>query len=271
MTRLLTLVLSSASDPYIRILEEGQEPTWISSARALGNQVFPYLSAGSGQSASALNVEKLFDRHEFINRIGANRWRHVRNEPGKLSRELIACNKSQFRLDQRRSRLVSEGRDSLALIGLRTLEAFRFVLENYEFEFLARTNTSSYINVEKLRSFLPSKVRSGQVFALQGRWGKFQYPSGALYVCSRQDLELVVESSALWQHEYIDDVALGLLLRRVVPNLTYIDIPRFEFPFHPDVEPLVSNANSAAHFRCKSSDWRETVRRMHRLNACHSQ
>lgn len=267
MTSVLTLVLSSNLDPYDRILSEGQEKTWIRDARRDGFQVLPYLASSSVPIDVAVRrIEKKLSRHERINRLGLNAVRAVRRSPGSLSRELIALNVPTSTLDERHGRIYSSIADSLATIGLRTLEAFQYALKHYSFDYLARTNTSSYVDVDRLSRLLPEKPSDSKVFALQGTWGRMQYPSGALYVLSRQTVELVVHNASDWQHEYMDDVALGLLLARHIKNLEYEDVPRFDFPFTGEQKDPYFPA-TYVHYRCKSSNWRFTVSRHSNIHA----
>jgi hypothetical protein len=154
--------------------------------------------------------------------------------------------------------------DSLASIGVTTLLSFKFALENYQFDYLARTNTSSYLNLDILNELVNAHVSVGskRVLALHGFWGKKPYPSGALYVLSRQQIEEVVSKAHEWIHDYIDDVALGLLLN--LKKNDYIPISRYEFEANStssygEILPKVGYA----HYRCKGSNSRETIQNLH--------
>lgn len=151
--------------------------------------------------------------------------------------------------------------EGLPFIGARTLRAFEFALNNFEFEYLARTNSSSYLDVRGLALHLPRESSSGVIHGLTGRWGRSTYPSGALYIMSRADVETVINNKERWIHEYIDDVALGLLAKEVFGQVSYIPVPRFDFPFlwspqEPKAPP------GFMHYRCKSTDPQTTIARM---------
>lgn len=267
MNSVLTLVLSSTNHPYDKILSEGQEKTWIEAARRHGNQVIPYLSISRSLPDRTLaKIERKLERHEWVNRLGLNSVRPIRRSPGNLSQSLLDKFVLSGNLDEGLSRLHSSVEDTPASIGLRTLEAFKYALDHYSFDYLARTNTSSYVDVNQLSRGLPPRSSQHKVFALQGSWGRTPYPSGALYVLPRQTVELVADRAGDWQHEYIDDVALGLLLAKHIRNLEYEAIPRFEFPFEVDYQDMPI-PSSFVHYRCKSAEWRTTVRRQWRVHA----
>ena len=236
-------------------------------ARRHGHQVIPYLSLSSSLPDSTFaKIERKLERHEWVNRLGLNSVRPIRRTPGKLSQALFNKFVLSGTFDESLSRLYSSVVDTPASIGLRTLEAFKYALDNYSFDYLARTNTSSYVDIDQLGRGLPPRSSQHKVFALQGSWGRTPYPSGALYVLPRQTVQLVADRAADWQHEYMDDVALGLLLAKHIKNLEYEAIPRFEFPFGVDYQDTTI-PSGFVHYRCKSSDWRTTVGRQWRVHA----
>lgn len=267
-SRLLVLVLASNRHPYDRLLLDGQTPTWIDHSRRLGVPTIPYLGslAGSIPGNKEFNIRFRFEH--MVSLFGLNRVRRVHKEPKYLSRKFRSQSYPEAQLSNDETSIMSSIPDHLSTVGLRTLDAMRVVANHFEFDYLVRTNSSSYIDVKSLSEFLPEKAMAGSVFGLHGTWGRISYPSGALYVISRSDLLEVISNSHLWQHEYIDDVALGLLLHKLNPSIQYIDIPRFDFPFNSK-ETVQSDLQfqPAIHFRCKSDDWRESVRRMHEVHS----
>ena len=266
--RLLVLVLSSNRHPYDRLLRDGQAPTWIDYSRSLGVPTIPYLGslAGSIPGNKEFNIRVRYEH--LVSLFGFNRVRRVHKEPKSLSQKFRSQSYPVAQLSGDKSTIMSAIPDHLSTVGLRTLEAMRLVASHFEFDYLVRTNSSSYLDVKGLSEFLPDKAMAGSVFGLHGTWGRFRYPSGALYVISRSDLLEVISNAQQWQHEYIDDVALGLLLHKLNPSTQYIDIPRFDFPFKSK-ETLETDLQfqPAIHFRCKSDNWNESVRMMHEVHS----
>lgn len=260
-SKLLTLVLSSEEQPFQDIRLLGQRPTWISQAESEGFSVLAYTSKGDANERLRRQVDRVHGLEEVINKTPLSRIRPVRGLPGRLSSQVVlASAEAEVQIDGWGNLDDSLG-DGLALIGARTIRAFEYALENFDFEFLARTNTSSYLDVSGLSKQLPESASRGTIYALSGRWGRNPYPSGALYVLSRQDLEELVANQHFWIHEYIDDVALGLLAKRVFGTPTYIPIERFEYPFNAGADDPQASKDFV-HYRCKSPQPDVTISRL---------
>lgn len=260
-SKLLTLILSSDKQPFFEIRVHGQGPTWVTQAENDGFRVLAYTSTGDGNEELSREITRLHNIEEAINRTPLHRIRPIRSSPGRLSSKVnLASDRAKLEVSAA-GNLVDDLGDGLPLIGARTIRAFEFALANYQFDFLARTNTSSYLDVQRLADQLPDEAKRGTIYALTGKWGRFPYPSGALYVMSREDIKEIVANQDKWIHEYIDDVALGLLAKKIFGNLSYVPIERFDFPFDtgtadPEASPCF------VHYRCKSPHSDVTVSRL---------
>ena len=93
--------------------------------------------------------------------------------------------------------------------------------ENSEFDYLFRTNTSSYLSIENLNKFIDENF-TGKEFVYSGlihdtkdvEGNKIYFASGSGYLLNRRVVKLILENSNLWEHQYWDDVSLGLLLKK---------------------------------------------------------
>lgn len=117
--------------------------------------------------------------------------------------------------------------------GRKTLKAFEYSLARCDFDFVFRTNCSTYVDLPNLRDHVQSYVEATRVYAgavdrqsvvdeATGRREYFQLAYGFGYLLSRDLVELVVEKQDEWDHSLTDDFALGKLLTRagVTPTLT---------------------------------------------------
>jgi len=142
---------------------------------------------------------------------------------------------------------IKEGYYSL---GYKTLKMFRYI-KNLNYDYIFRTNSSSYINQSQLLEFLLDKPRAkfycGIIPFLSPK-----FASGCGYFLSRDLVNLVLKNKRLWNHKLLDDVALGELL-------SLLDIPidnrakRVDM-FGDDGKMLDIeniNVNEHYHFRCK--------------------
>jgi len=264
---LLTLVLSSMKPGYKEILFDGQIPTWISTHRQKGFNILPYVAHSATASdlfaPSIQDLEARLARQSIITRAHLNQFRIVKKSPSDsslfLSRQLFRRN---VWMDSPNKTLLVDVPDSLATIGFSTLSVLKYSLDNYKFDFMVRTNTSSYVNLDRLQRFLAKQPKERKVFALSGRWGRQSYPSGALYVLSRETAEEIVKKSSKWLHDYIDDVALGILLNLSPDDL--VPIPRYEFSNSKldSADQVIDFDPQLIHYRCKANSATKTIQNM---------
>lgn len=206
---------------------------------------------------------------EFLNFLGLSRFRIVRFRPGPVSkltrRKIESAARPSISAYETHDELRSQTPDVLASIGFRTIEAFERALNNYEFDFIVRTNTSSYVDLFNLVAYLEADGAISPVHCQTGTWGSTPYPSGALYVLNRETVEKVVQNKSMWRHEYIDDVALGLVLHRLgIGRYSWLD--RFDFSFDEDRESeAIPRRANLFHYRCKSYSPSVTIKRMRYL------
>lgn len=142
--------------------------------------------------------------------------------------------------------------DSLSM-GYKTLDAFEWMLINSEFEYLFRTNTSSYFSLQNLNEFI-SKNLTNSEFVYSGLIQETKdfennlvvFASGSGYILNRKTVQLIVANKELWNHDYWDDVSLALMLKKfnILPQIG----KRFDImgnPYRQNID--VSNY----HFRCR--------------------
>ena len=111
--------------------------------------------------------------------------------------------------------------DSSIGMGYKTIMAFEWMLENSNFNFLFRTNTSSYVSIDNLQQYIENNytnkkyVYSGLRHSTNDKTGdNIDFASGSGFLLSRDTVELVVQKQDEWQHDYWDDVSLALLLKK---------------------------------------------------------
>jgi hypothetical protein len=154
-------------------------------------------------------------------------------------------------------------------VGAKTLAAFSHVLAQQEFDFLFRTNTSSYVNKALLSSFVNGLPRDAYYGGFVGWDAGIPYASGTGILLSRDLVEAAVRDPQ-WEFDYMDDVALGRSMHRA--GIAVNDQPRIDLPSITDLEQRKPE-EIAAHFlvRCRSAHDRSQdaaiMRRVHTLCA----
>lgn len=134
-------------------------------------------------------------------------------------------------------------------INLKTIKAFEFSLKEFDFDFLLRTNTSSYIDIENLYNFLSLK-KDGSIFA--GHIGRsvdypnFDFISGSAFILSRDLVnQLIVNKNSL-DYSLPDDLMISKFFKQI--NIQFTNVERNELGNYP----LVSNINfNLIHTRCR--------------------
>jgi hypothetical protein len=162
-------------------------------------------------------------------------------------------------------RIYSNYPDLINNIGYKTIDAFDYLYNNIEFDYLYRTNSSSYVNIEKMLDFLkekpPKEFYSARV-NIENKSG-IKFGSGSGYFLSRDLVRFVIENKKKWNHNLIDDVALGDLLLNNNFYLTpsyRLDIDELKDEMFFNSVPIdIYQLDKNFHFRCKSKDvFRET-------------
>lgn len=119
--------------------------------------------------------------------------------------------------------------ESLYNCGHKTLLAFDLI-KNLDFDFVFRTNSSSYVDKQILKDFLKSKKPTNHYSGVIGTHAVVNFASGCGYVISKDVLLKVLENKNNWNHSLIDDVSLAVLLNNIKiypesnPRFDVIDI-----------------------------------------------
>lgn len=154
-------------------------------------------------------------------------------------------------------KIITNYPEGLHNIGYKTIRAFEILLQNNNFDYIFRTNSSSYVNIERLVEYLDDKPLDNFYHGIIGHHGDINFASGCGYFISKDVVEKVVENKDNWPHQIIDDVAIAFLLRSIgiYPTLA----PRLDIDSIIDDDYYVmgkklekSLIDKNFHFRCKT-------------------
>lgn len=142
--------------------------------------------------------------------------------------------------------------DSIKEVGYKTLEAFEWSEENISYDYIFRVNSSSYVDTPRLIKFINNLnqefVYAGSIKNIKMLDLKFISGSGVLF--NKNAIKKILVHKDEWDHDLIDDVALGKLCKK-------IDIPTTEGEFF-EINSNILNYNSipeSYHIRCKLEDY----------------
>jgi hypothetical protein len=137
--------------------------------------------------------------------------------------------------------------DTLPTLRWKQLAIYKYILENYDFDFVFDTNESSYIDFKNLQSQV-LKFNGDSVYAGNIPFGSFV--SGANRFFNRKTLSLLVQKRAYWNPGYLEDLAIGKVMSRLGIAITVTESKTIA---HPDelVEIGVEVLEKNYHFRTK--------------------
>lgn len=109
--------------------------------------------------------------------------------------------------------------------GYKLLKSLKLI-ENKNFDFLLRTNSSSYIDKKLLKIFLENKPKNNFYSGVVGNFNGIKFASGSGFILSKDVVNLLIENENIFNHRLIDDVAVGDVLKKF--NIFPVNQPRFD-------------------------------------------
>jgi hypothetical protein len=97
--------------------------------------------------------------------------------------------------------------------GYKTLESFELILNSgIQFDYIFRTNSSSYVDKQKLKDFLSDKPRNGY-YAGHSDWDQnINYVSGSGIILSNDLVRILVSKKNKFTSNLMDDANIGYIL-----------------------------------------------------------
>lgn len=140
----------------------------------------------------------------------------------------------------------------------KTIEAMRYVSENYDYDFIYRTNISSFLILDRFVNFVDKLPRSGIYNGVIGNHEGQLFVSGAGFLLSKDNVRLLISGKKELLTECLDyvdydDVAIGKFfqLHNIHPTTSHrIDI----IDFLKDISKLNNIPNDIYHFRIKNNN-----------------
>lgn len=137
----------------------------------------------------------------------------------------------------------------------KTLLAFKYALENFDFDYIFRTNTSSYVDAHLLQDFLSNKPRTNYyggplIDYFNGR--RYRYARGSGVTLSKDMVKFIVNNTH--NTEDWDDIIMGDVL---FENLGVQPIQHVETQIQNHKQLLdwmKAGSKKHFHYRCKGED-----------------
>jgi len=204
MVKIIFVVIAAEQKPWAKLLHRGPGRTWFKDLPS-NTRVLSIYSDGSLGASNYLNLSKT--------RVGSERE--------FTAPELSELKQPKLIEDQR---LVFPGISGWAGILPTTLSALEYITSNFDYDFIVRTNVSSYWNVRKLVAVLNEMPKTDLFMGLVGtaevHGNQLNFVSGAGMIMSRDVVEKILLNHLNLDFSYIDDVAIGILARDLELKLT---------------------------------------------------
>lgn len=250
--RVLVLVLAMDAQPWRMIEDEGQRKTWAADPSV---PVF-WLYGKSGKATRTVakyiqkGVQKVAGGKAFsLFSRAAGQW--MASRPVRIDGDKLMTGVPETYLNT----------------NPKNIAGLRHLLATQDFDYVFRTNTSSYVDLPALEEHVQGIPDSGYYAGFIGESGATRFASGTCTLMSRDVVELAVSDPA-WEFGLIDDVAMGRSMARAgvdVQPLKRVDVLTPE-----DLAALTAeDLDGAFVVRCKSLGGREhdveAMRRVHQL------
>jgi hypothetical protein len=245
----LIAVLTMDKEPWRTIECEGQRATW-----ATGTDIL-WLYGRAGGAV------------QLLTRLADKALRFSRSEKLlALGRHRIGSWAARLPVAREGNRIMTRVPETYINTNAKTVASLGYILRAYEFDYLLRTNTSTYVNRKLLAQFVEDLPGAGYYGGYVGESNGVRFASGTGVLLSRDLVERIVEDRQ-WEFNIIDDVAMGRCMSRLGVPVQHF--ARIDVLSEQDLERLDGSAlRSTFLVRCKGNkDRSHDIQAMHRVHA----
>ena len=137
--------------------------------------------------------------------------------------------------------------DSYSDMGIKSLKAFEWVDSNLSYDYIFRTNTSSYVNYKNLINYLKKIQEEGIDYCgYIGDYDGIEYVSGSGIILSEHAIKSIIRYKSELDTDIVEDVAFGKLLK--LNDILPIKGKRKDIESHKDIRNIDSDEY---HIRCR--------------------
>jgi len=252
----LVLVLAIDQEPWLDIEREGQDSTW-KLRKPDSVTVLRYVSRDYKNFLFYLS--QIHWTMRFLMKLRPEENSKMKGYGVLWNRYL---NKKQPKVTANEETLTVELPEAYSLIGLKTRAVFEYIMKNYEFDFLYRTNVSSYLDLMGLERYVQTLQNSKDFYGgVIGESHGIKFASGSGYLMARETLSQALKNASQWNHFEIDDVAIGILmsqdLGKIITPINRKDFDSANFTVTDDL---------TFHYRCKAKDPHDSIKIMKSLH-----
>jgi hypothetical protein len=194
------------------------------------------LIIASDNTDNYIEMQKIW--RKYMNKCNPNiRSFFIKNEP-TLNEDIIAINDTIY---------IKENENYIPGILSKTIKSIQYCLNNFDFDYIYRTNLSSFLNLYKINDFINNNTLNyGGVI---GDFKGIKYASGSGFFLSKDTCIYLCKNNNLLDYNLIDDVSIGNFLNKTY-NIFFID--RCNINCLENDKFIINN--NIFHYRCKCEE-----------------
>lgn len=147
------------------------------------------------------NNETVYDKHREV-------WKSYMNTSSEIDVYFIQYRDGPQEIDGNTFWL--SGKESLQGITTKTIDSIQYFLNQKDYDFIVRTNMSSFWNFSALLNHLKTLPTENLYSGVVGRHGNTLFASGSGFIMSKDVARLLVDNRHIAEHfKVIDDVDIG--------------------------------------------------------------
>lgn len=208
--RVLVLILASDRLPWRYIEDSGQATTWVADFAGAGIDTFWY--SGTQPTARQLRTSSLFEAAKGMPWL-------ARHTTALLPLQQLLMLRPNGKLEARVTpqtplRIRVDVPDVIPFMCTRLLASLRY-LGAADYDYVVRTNSSSYLSLPGVMATISSMAISNATYA--GTLNSIRsesWVSGSGMILARSAVMSLINANAHWRHELTEDRAIGRILKR---------------------------------------------------------
>ena len=218
MPKVLCLVGHGYYPPWIDIVTAGQDKTWLAQDFPDGFEVIHF--HGSPIGRLGLLLDKWHERIRWSNRI-ANALLKIFDFVISLPFLAWVPGSEESKLLYLKHKVIHvRFPDAYLTVRWKVKGIFKFVLQNYDFDYVFVTTSSSYIRPQKLLEVLQDSSRTRFLGGAKAYAGA-SFVAGSNRILSRDLVEYLVQQPASYMPHIIEDVSMSRSLTRLGVQLKF--------------------------------------------------
>lgn len=250
--KLLILVLALDQEPFRTIEIKGQRATWAAKPHD-GFDVLWLHGRNKGFVRFILRT--------IVKVLKVAGWESVISRFRQLSGSWMAS----LPVNKIEDKICTSVAETYMNTNPKTIAGLRYVLEHYDFDYLLRTNSSTYINTQSLLRYIDELPGCSYYGGFIGQHRGVDYVSGTCTLLSRDVVDMIC-TDPNWEYDYIDDVAIGRSLNRAGVKPQFFS--KLDILNDAELDSLgIEDLMSVFVIRCKGTESRDhDLKAMHRVH-----